>query len=182
MLQHYLKSGKRIKPQHNNIITIGRIGAPYGVKGWLKLHSFTDPLDNILEYTWLVQHQGSWQELEVVAAKPYRDGFIALFANYQDRDLAAKLTNADIGVVRTDLAEPSDNEYYWCDLIGLEVYDSTGKKLGVVQRLFATKVDDMLVFKGEHEYCVPFLLDKTILRVDLANKQIIISDLCGLVS
>ena len=150
-------------------IVIGKIGAPYGVKGWVKLQSFLDPKDNILDYAnWYINRQGTWQAFEVKEIRPHGDGFVALLQGLNDRDEAAKLTNSSVAVARQMLPELEDSEqHYWVDLIGLEVVTESGEILGTIDSLLETGANDVLVVKGQTEHLIPYVPDEYVIHVDL---------------
>ncbi len=153
-------------------LVIGKVGAPYGVKGWLKIHSFTDPKDNIVTYSpWQIEVAGRWQAIEVSDIKQHGDGFIAHFNGYDDREIAKTLTNAHIGIEREQLASLDPGEYYWADLEGLTVIDQQGKTLGTVDRLIETGANDVLIVKeGKKQHMLPYLPGEVVIDIDLENK------------
>jgi len=149
---------------------VGRIGGPYGVKGWVHVVSYTDPASNLLEYRpWHIRRRGRWESTELVAVKAHGDAFVAALAGIRDRDEAADYRGAEIGVDETTLPAPQENEFYWKDLIGLCVQDTEGRDLGVVVRLLETGRHDVLVVKGETgEMLIPFV-DRYVVAVDVAG-------------
>ncbi len=158
------------------LVRIGHVSGVHGVKGWLKIHSYTVPRANILTY-------GSWRLLQgekacVVRLEDGRgDGgrVTAKLEGIDDRDRAGELIGAEIAVERSQLPECGPDEYYWTDLEGLEVRTPAGTRLGVVDHLLATPGHDVLVVAGERERLIPFVQGAVILSVDLAA-QLIIAD------
>jgi len=155
-----------------SMVELGRIGAPHGVKGWVRVHSFTDPADNILNYRqWHVYLRGHCKIIEVLEIQPQRQHYIARLKGYEDRDSAASLTNAEFAVPRTELPPLSSGEYYWMDLIGMTVINETGETLGVIERLFETGSNDVLVVKGEtREHYIPYIPEDYVLEVNLESR------------
>ncbi len=150
------------------MVTVGRVGGAYGVQGWVRIVSYTDPPSNLLNYQpWHLRVQGlkarearvreprgqepCWRPCPTLAVKPYRDGFVARFAEVADRDAAMQLAGAEIAVLEECLPTPDDGEFYWRDLIGLRVVDQHGVQLGVVEQLMPTGVHDVLVIQGGGE-------------------------------
>lgn len=153
-------------------VVLGRIGAPHGVKGAVHVQSFTEPLDNILQYpVWYVSQAGHWQAYKVSHSKTQTKGFIVTLEGVNDRDAAILLTNAEIAIERSELPELPTGEYYWTDLIGLEVFAESGENLGRVTELFETGANDVLVVRGEtKERLIPYL-PEVVLAIDLASKR-----------
>ncbi len=149
---------------------IGHISGLYGVRGWVKIFSYTRPIKNILNYSpWQLGQNGQWQTISVSEGRAQGKGIIARFESINDRDQASRLLGAEIAVERQQLPQPSDGEYYWADLIGLTVINREGITLGQVDHLLETGANDVLVLKGERERLIPFLLEQVVLDVDLAQ-------------
>lgn len=156
----------------DNII-VGRINGFYGVKGWVKVFSHTKPLENILSYSpWLVKIKGKWCELRLVDGRAHGKGIIAQLEGYNDRDQAAVLVGADVAIDKEQLSQPEEGEYYWADLVGLDVVNCEGVSLGTVDHLIETGANDVLVIKGEQEHLVPFVQGSYVLNIDLQDKVI----------
>lgn len=155
-------------------VTLGRLGAPHGVRGWLKVHSFTDPITNILDYPiWQIQHAGQWQSFKVITARPHGKAIIAQLEGINDRDLAARYTNNLIAIDRSDLPDTEDDEYYWNDLIGLIVTNHEGIKLGKIVEMRDTGANDVMIIQGDKRHLVPFL-KHVIQSVDLAAGTMVV--------
>ena len=152
------------------IIVLGKISAPFGVRGWSKVTSFTDPPEGILEYkNWSVVKNGSARTLSVRQGKPHGKFMVVQFEGVDDRDAAALLTHSEVQVMRHQLPESQD-EYYWADLIGLEVITKEGVNLGTVDSLMETGANDVLVVKGDCERLVPWIENEVVLTVDLEGR------------
>lgn len=155
------------------MLHVGRINGLYGVRGWVKVYSYTDPLDNLLAYTpWQLWRQGAWQTVNVVDGRSHGKGIVALIEGYADRDSAALLLGSDIAIYREQLPAPTADEYYWSDLIGLTVINQAQQNLGTVISLLETGAHDVLVVKGERERLIPFVLEQFVLAVDIAAGSI----------
>jgi len=156
-------------------IVIGKVGGPFGIKGWIKLLSHTEPRDKIVEYSpWLLKHGGEWKEWEVAEGHAHGKGVIARLEGVTDRDQALALMGAEIAVWRDQLAETKPGQYYWADLVGSDVQLEGGRSLGKVEGLMATGSNDVLVVKGDRERLIPFIQGQVIKRVDLGAGIIVV--------
>lgn len=157
----------------DELLVMGQIASPFGVKGWVRVNAYTAMADNLLDYSpWYLNLQGGWQATEPVAGRPHGKGLVVQLKECHDRDAAAALTGTDIGVYRSQLPPAGADEYYWSDLIGLQVVTREGQVLGVVDHLFETGANDVMVVKGEQEYLVPFIKEQVIESVDLESRII----------
>jgi 16S rRNA processing protein RimM len=164
---------KEPKPKQ---VIIGRIGAPFGVQGWQHIQSFTQPPENILDYPkWYVRQKEQWMLMEVKACRCHGKGFVAQLQGIEDRDMAALWVNADIAIERDQFAPLSPDEFYWADLEGLSVQTKQGERIGDIQYLYENAGTDIMVVKHqEKEQHIPFRMHDTVVKVDLANRQVII--------
>ena len=150
-------------------VIIGRISGLFGIKGWVKVHSYAEPREAILNYKrWLLERGGDWQEASLEEGRKHGKTVIARLQGVTDRDEAAGLVGIDVGILRSDLPEPETGEFYWADLEGLQVVRENGEALGVVEYLLATGANDVLVVKGREEILIPFVIDEVIKDVDVA--------------
>lgn len=148
-------------------IIVGRVAGVFGVKGWVKVYSYTVPPGNILSYSpWQLRLGGDWVTLQRVAGRVHGKGVVAQFAGYDDCDAAATLFDCDIAVTRDQLPDTQGDEFYWADLIGLRVVTLDGTELGVVDHLLETGANDVVVVKGERERLLPYI-DQVVREVDL---------------
>jgi len=151
-------------------IVIGKVGGPFGIKGWVKLLSHTEPRDKIVEYRpWQLKLADGWREWQLAEGQAHGKGVIARLEGVTDRDQAAALMGAEIAVWRDQLGETKPGQYYWADLVGLEVQLAGGRSLGRVSGLMATGSNDVLVVKGERERLIPFIQGQVIKHVDLVT-------------
>lgn len=152
-------------------IVLGRVSGLYGVKGWIKIHSETDPREGILRYSpWLLGADGV--ERRVSEGKLHGKGVIARLDGCEDRDQAAALIGQDIAIRRDQLPPPRPDEFYWIDLEGLAVVTQAGVELGQVSHLFSTGANDVLVVQGERERLIPFVWSDVVLDVDFDQRLI----------
>ncbi len=156
-------------------VVLGKISGVYGVQGWVRVHSYTDPRDALLGYRdCLLRHSGGWRPAQVAAGKVHGKGLIMRLAGIEDRDAAQALIGTEIGVDRQALPEPEDGHYYWADLEGLEVRRVDGSVMGRVSHLLETGANDVLVVQGEQEVLIPFLTGSVVKDVDLAAGVIVV--------
>ncbi len=151
---------------------MGRIVAPFGIRGWVKIQPFTEEIDGLLDYpAWYVGRGDDWREVAVLESEGHHQIVVARLAGCNDRDAAAALKGREVGVLRGALPETAENEYYWSDLIGLEVVNVQGEALGKVADVLETGANDVLVVEGERERLIPFV-KQVILDVDLAAGRV----------
>ena len=149
---------------------LGRVTGLYGVKGWFKVHSYTEPREAVLDYKdWLLSRDGTWQSVRLAEGKRHGKTVIARLEGIEDRDKAATYTGDDIGVAREQLPATGRGEYYWADLEGLQIVHIDGRSLGKVAYLLATGANDVLVVHGDQEILIPFVQEEIIKGVDLAG-------------
>lgn len=150
-------------------INAGQISGVFGVKGSVKVFSHTDPRENILRYSpWLLKKNDQTKQLKVVSGQRQGLNVVASLEGIQDRDQAFELMGWDILIHKSQLPKPQQGEYYWLDLIGLEVKNLQDEYLGKVDHLLETGANDVLVvLDGETERLIPFLQSSTVLNIDL---------------
>jgi 16S rRNA processing protein RimM len=161
--------------ERDNTVCVGKISGVFGVKGWLKIFSYTSPKENILSYSpWLLIKKGEMKTVEAADGHLHGGGVIAQIKGVIDRNQAETLLGYEIFIRREQLPETSEGEYYWSDLIGLDVVTTEGVALGVVDSLLETGANDVLIVKGERERAVPFIQGRTIMKVDTEAGRIVV--------
>lgn len=142
-----------------NLVVVGRVGAAHGVRGWLRVASFTAPCQNILEYRpWSLRRHHDWRLAQVQAVQRKGRDLLCRLEGVADRAAAEALRGALIGVPEAALPSLDANEYYWRDLIGLDVVTTRDERLGRVESLMETGANDALVVRdGERERLLPFV-------------------------
>jgi 16S rRNA processing protein RimM len=155
------------------MVVMGKIVAAQGILGWVKVQTFTEYLDSLLDYdTWYVGNEQSWRPLQVLEADVHGKVLIAKLEGVADRTAAEKYKGQLIAVPRAELPQEEEGEYYWSDLIGLPVENLAGEKFGMVESLLETGANDVLVVKGERgEILIPFI-ESVIREVSLKDKTI----------
>ena len=153
--------------QPQNSIVIGKLGGAFGVKGWLKVNSFTRPPSNIASYKpWFLCGASKSFPVTVLEMKPQGKGFIVCIDGIENRESAQELTGMDICVDRAQLPDPEAGEFYWADLEGLEVRNNDGLVLGRVDQMISAGAADVMIVVGEQRILIPFVLNDTVTRVD----------------
>ncbi len=157
------------------MIVLGRIVAPFGVNGWVRIHPFgDDPLAwRQMSHWWLSAddrlQDEQWRKLRLKACRMHGGGLIASFDEIEDRTAAERLGKQFVGAPREAMPAPAEDEYYWADLIGLEVRNAAGERLGTVAGLIETGAHDVLQVKeGDDERLIPFV-EAYVPEVDVAG-------------
>jgi 16S rRNA processing protein RimM len=172
--------------ESSSLIELGVVGAPFGVRGWVKLRSFTDPPDRLLQHRNLqLLVGGSWVAYKIEASGRSGGQLTAKLSGVNDRDQAGVLRGAQIGVPRAELPQRDDKDFYRADLIGCEVVNLAGRYLGKVQHFVETPAQVLMVVRGgdaapgertapgEKEYWVP-AVPLHLRRVDLQARRVVV--------
>lgn len=160
-----------------DLVNVGRITAVYGIKGWVKVHSYTEVPEDVFAYhPWWLKTAHGVKQVEIDEARPHGKSFVAHIKGVDDRDLAAQFTSADIAVERDLLPELDSGEYYWSQLEGLvviTVYDGQLQRLGYIAKILETGANDVLVVAPDEksidkrERLIPYVPDQFVVGVDL---------------
>jgi 16S rRNA processing protein RimM len=160
-----------------NLIVVAKIGAPYGVEGWLKLTSYTSPKNNIVDYSSLyISKSGSIVPLTCEDMRVFKNDKIILKITAVDNpESAREYTNCIIYLPREHLPPVDSGSYYWHDLVGLRVRNTAGIELGVVNSLFATGANDVVVVScaGKKDLLLPYV-KQVVIEVDLAAATMLV--------
>lgn len=157
----------------NRMVVLGTVGGAFGVQGWVRISSYTDPPENILDYdNWLMGRAGHWQPVKVEAGRMTAKGVQVKLAGIQTPEQARLQTGAEIAVLRSQLPATEPGEYYWSDLEGLEALTPTGESLGRVDHFRSTPGGDIAVVRGAREHWIPFVKER-IVKVDIAAGHIV---------
>lgn len=167
-------------------VPLGRITAAVGLKGWVKVHSDTEPRVGIVRFDhWLLsapgRSDGSERRIAVLEGREQGKTIVARLEGIEDRDAAQALAGQQIAVLR-DMLPPLDGEaVYWADLIGMEVLTVAGLRIGVVTRLFQTGANDVVVVADERpgskagaEVLVPWIRPDVIVAVERDARRVIV--------
>jgi 16S rRNA processing protein RimM len=171
-----------------DMVVMGRIVAPYGVFGWLKVVPDTEALDGLFDYdTWWLGKGDDWRELIVEAGKVHNDVLVVKLKGIDDRDAALACKGKQIAVPRSQLPEADENEYYWSDLIGVRVKNRQEVDFGLITDVFETGANDVIAVRADpveqettakvkekpQERLLPFTAD-VVLEVDLKAKTMLV--------
>ncbi|MDX1692349.1 MAG: ribosome maturation factor RimM [Ketobacteraceae bacterium] len=155
-------------------VVLGKLTSAYGIKGWIKVYSYTEPAENIGNYhpLWL-EKNGQKKQIALESVKRHGKGLVAKVKGCDVREQTPEYTGGQLVVPREQLAPLEPGEYYWSDLIGLTVISERGEDLGKVDHLIETGANDVLVVKGtdnsidQRERLIPYLPDQVVLEVNL---------------
>jgi 16S rRNA processing protein RimM len=151
---------------------MGRILAPYGVRGWLRVRPQTEAIEGLLAYrVWWLDCGGEWREHRLSEGRVHGAGLVVRLEGYDDRDQAVTIAGSRVAVPRSALPPAAEGEYYWCDLLGMTVVNLQGEVLGQVAEIFATGANDVLVVRGERERLIPFV-DAFVERVEPEHSRV----------
>ncbi|MDN3609044.1 ribosome maturation factor RimM [Vibrio ostreicida] len=161
-------------------IVVGKFGASYGIRGWLKVLSYTDNTESIFDYApWFIKQKGEWVEFKVESWKRHNKGLVAKLEGLELREEAQLMTNFEISIDPVVLPELPEDEFYWRDLIGMQVVTDKGYDLGIVSDMLETGSNDVLVVKanlkdafGQKERLIPFLEEQVIKMIDREAQRI----------
>ncbi len=155
----------------NDWVVMGRVSGLFGVEGWVRVFSHTEPRVGIVRYAPVfLRRQNEWRPFRIEAGRAHGAGVVLKFAGCDNRDQAIALLQADIAVRRAQLPPSAPGEYYWTDLQGLRVVTVDDVELGTVSHLLATGANDVLVVKGERERLLPFVRGQVVVEIDLERR------------
>ena len=161
---------------------LGRIASVYGVKGWVKIYSSTDPIENILTYSpWLLKIKGQWKSFEIEAGKRHGKGLVAKLVGADDREIARLYNGVEIAVESHRLPQLEEGEFYWSQLENLTVYTVSGQLLGKVSHLMETGANDVIVVRAcegsldREERLIPYMPETYVVNIDLEQKEMVVN-------
>ncbi|MFG0805963.1 ribosome maturation factor RimM [Pseudomonas fluvialis] len=160
-----------------DLVVLGKIVSVHGIRGEIKVYSFTDPLDNLLDYRrWILQRDGERKEVELVSGRLQGKVLVAKLRGLDDREVARTYAGFEICVPRALLPSLDDGEYYWYQLQGLRVINQDGQLFGRVDHLLETGANDVLVVKpcpgslDDRERLLPYT-EQCVQRIDLGGGE-----------
>ncbi|UVE16763.1 ribosome maturation factor RimM [Pseudomonas sp. LS44] len=161
----------------DDLIVIGKIFSVHGVRGEVKVYSFTDPIDNLLDYRhWTLRRDGEVRQVELLKGRAQNKFLVAKLKGFDDRDLAQALAGFEVCVSSSLLPQLTNGEYYWYQLEGLKVIDQAGQLLGRIDHLLETGANDVMVVKpctdslDDRERLLPYTA-QCVLSIDLAADE-----------
>lgn len=157
-------------------VLLGHISGLFGVKGWVKVFSYTRPRTQILNYRAWRTGADKMHILAVENGRAHKEGIIAKFAGIDDRDQAVSLLDAEIHVLANELPELPVTEFYWHQLIGLQMVDCQQQSLGTIVRMMETGANDVFIVraKDKKEHLVPYIKDQVVKQIDLESASILV--------
>lgn len=173
-------------------LPLGAINGVFGVHGWNKVFSDTVPRENIVGYgVWYLADKNDkrsdvWKRYEVTAGKVQGKNVVVKLDGIDDRDAAQRLVGCQVAVERDQLPPLSGDEYYWSDLLGFKVVDLQQRPIGVLERMFETGANDVMVVRAagavadsgakmpEQEILVPWIRDSVVKNVGLEEQVIVV--------
>ena len=160
--------------QRKEKICVGHITGVQGLKGWVKVYSDTSPRENIVKYSpWMLEAKGNMKTLEVKGRLQGRL-VLAKLVGIETREQAAELIGDKIYIWPEQLPELDQDEYYWSDLIGMQVESTQSEVFGRVDDMLETGANDVMVVKGDRERLIPFVMNEVITKVDLTKRRIVV--------
>ena len=155
-------------------VVLGQVGGAFGVQGWVRIQSYTDPPANILKYErWQLGRAGQWRVVEVEDGKVTAKGVLAKLVGVETPEDARLATGSEIAVTREELPKPAPGEYYWSDLEGLAAFGQNDQPLGRIEEFRATPAGTVVVIRGERQHWVPFVKER-IVSVDLDAGRVVL--------
>jgi len=155
----------------DEFVTVGKISGVFGVKGWMKIFSFTEPRGNILSYSPIyMSRKGEWVEMEVSGGRTQGKGVVMGLVNVTDPDQVLPLIGSELAIKSSQLKPTTKDEYYWSQLIGLTVVNMSDETLGQVDSLLETGAHDVLLVKNKEtktEQLIPYVMEEVIQLIDL---------------
>jgi 16S rRNA processing protein RimM len=163
----------------SKLLNVGRITSVFGIKGWVKIHSQTEPADNIFDYQpWLLKTKHGVKPVELAQWRPHGKGFVAQIVGIDDRNQAELLCPVDIAVEKDVLETLDEGEFYWHQLEGLRVisdFEGQTYDFGTVKKILPTGANDVLVVVGDgqsmdqKERLIPYVPDQFVTDINIAD-------------
>lgn len=157
----------------NDMLTLGRIASVHGVRGEIKVYSYTDPIGNLLDYRhWTLKRGVENLQVEVVRGRVQGQVLVVKLKGLDDRELAKTYAHFDICIPSVELPSLDDGEFYWHQLVGLRVVNQSQQLLGCIDHLLETGANDVMVLRScpgsldERERLLPYT-DQCVLSIDL---------------
>ena len=164
-----------LTPQENNKkLLVGKINGFFGLQGWVKVFSYTNPRTNILNYSpWSIKVDGNFQSIDITSGREQSKTIVANIKGIDNREDSQKFIGQDIYINKEQLPELTQGEYYWHELIGFDVINKDEEQLGTVDYFVETGANDVLVVKGKKEYWIPYI-EPFLVSIDSKNNKILV--------
>lgn len=168
-------------PSPDRLVEVGHVRSAYGIKGWVWIFANTDPLTNIFAYApWYACEGGVWREVRVAEWREQGKGLVARFDGVTDRNQSEALKGLSLWADRSRLPDLPEGDYYWSDLIDLQVWLEDGRLLGQVHSMMETGSNDVLVVRAcpgsldARERLIPWMPGPVVKHVDLAGRRVVV--------
>ena len=162
----------------SEFLSVGRITSAHGIKGWVKFDSYTSPVTNICSYKPLywrpIGSKVAWQTVKLAECRQHGRSIVARVTGCNDRNAAELLRGNELAVKKTQLPPPEEGEYYWIDIIGLQVETVDAVELGTVDEIMETGSNEVLVVNGDRKRLIPFIEGEVVQRVSIAEGLMIV--------
>lgn len=156
-------------------VLMGKVVGVFGVRGWLKIESYSQPRDRVFGYRpWLMGRGSALREVSPLELREQGKNVVVHLPGCETVEQARTLAGEEIWVPRSALPAPAPGEYYWADLEGLTVVTLEGVVLGRISHMIATGANDVMVVQGERERLLPFTLGHAVQSVDLAEGRVVV--------
>lgn len=156
-------------------VLMGRVVGVFGVRGWLKIESYSQPRDRLFRYRpWLMGRSGELREVTPRDLREQGKNVVVHLPGCETVEQARALQGEEIWVPRAALPDPAPGEFYWVDLEGLAVVTIDGVELGRISHMIATGANDVMVIRGERERLLPFTPGHAVQSVDLAAGRVVV--------
>lgn len=156
-------------------IIVGRFGSPFGIKGWIKLQSFTEPEENLLNYKrWYWLNRENWVSIEQDDYTRHGKGWIVHLVGYDSPEAVRFLAGVDVAIERQDFPPLAEGEFYLHDVLGFRVQNLQGIELGQVTGFMDSGAHELLVVSGMKEYLIPLIRDHFLISVDTEKRQLVV--------
>jgi 16S rRNA processing protein RimM len=166
--------GPQSSPPPESLVVMGRVRAPYGVRGWVKVEPFTEHPENLLDYReWWLSGPGGWQPRAVAEGRLHSGQLVVAFEGVDSPEAAAALRQLQVAIPREALPPRGEDEVYWVELLGSTVENTDGALLGRVEEVFSNGAQPLLRVNGEHERLIPFV-DAVVRSVDVAGRRVVV--------
>ena len=164
-----------LTPQENNKkLLVGKINGFFGLQGWVKVFSYTNPRTNVLNYSpWSIKVDGNFQSIDITSGREKSKTIVAHIKGIDNREDSQKFIGQDIYINKEQLPELTQGEYYWHELIGFDVINKDEERLGTVDYFVETGANDVLVVKGKKEYWIPYI-EPFLVSIDSKNNKILV--------
>lgn len=158
------------------LINVGKVSGIFGVRGWIKVYSYTQIRENILTYSpWTLISNKEKKKVQVINGQRHGKTVVAQLKGIDSRDEATALNHLEIYIHSAQLPKTKQGEYYWTDLVGLHVKTLKSVNLGTVKQILETGANDVVVVSGERERLIPFLQGQTIVNIDLVSGEMLVN-------